>query len=449
VFKSHGILWGEGMFLRPQHFQQQALYTENRFSEVLRGLRNHVWGIRSASFDLEALKLGQIRPVELSLLFQDGCSLDAPGHAPLPLERNLADIPGIGIETTLYAVLPFLNAYGSNCADQASGSARPSRYRTERTVLTDLFTTAHEAEVTLLHPHVRLMVEEENRDGQLSLPLARLRKTAAGSWQIDEDYIPPLLHIGASPLLERLLKRLLDILQVKHQALTAIHRERAKNVAEFGTTDIASFWLLHTVNRNFPLLAHFSRERQSAPEALYTALAQMAGELITFSTSHTLSDIPAYRHESLTEIFATLDALIHTLLDTVISARYAVIPLSTPKPSFFVGHLESERLIDGVDYYLSVESELPAAELLDSLPFRLKIGAPDDVEKILNSALPGVKLAHATRTPSALPVRVGNHYFAFEPHGQIFERMQKARSICIYVPQTLSALKLELIAVFR
>jgi len=246
-----------------------------------------------------------------------------------------------------------------------------------------------------------------------------------------------------------MLRRLLDILQVKSQALSAVHRERSKNIAEFGTTDIASFWLLHTVNRNFPVLSHFCREHGAHPEDLYYALAQMAGELLTFSTAQTLADIPAYHHLELTRVFAQLDQLIRELLETVISARYAIIPLANPKPSFFVGRLESERLLEGVDYYLSVQSELPTTQIIDTVPFKLKIGAPDDVEKILNSALPGVKLVHAAQTPSAIPVRVGNHYFAFEPHGQIFERMLKARSICIYVPQTLSELKLELIAVFR
>ena len=60
-----------------------------------------------------------------------------------------------------------------------------------------------------------------------------------------------------------------------------------------------------------------------------------------------------------------------------------------------------------------------------------------------------MNLTHAAQTPAAIPVRVGNHYFALEPQGAIFERMLRARSICIYVPQTLAALKLELIAVFR
>lgn len=148
-------------------------------------------------------------------------------------------------------------------------------------------------------------------------------------------------------------------------------------------------------------------------------------------------------------MFEQLDSLVRQLLDTVISSRYAIIPLANNRPSFFIGKLDSERLVENVDFYLSVSGDMPIGQILESVPARLKIGAPDDVEKILHSALPGVHLVHAPQTPSAVPVRVGNHYFALEVHGQIFERMLKARSVCIYVPQALLDLKLELVAVFN
>ena len=256
------------------------------------------------------------------------------------------------------------------------------------------------------------------------------------------------MTVEGSHEVSHMLRRLLDILLVKNQALSGGQRERAKNVMEY-SSDISSFWLLHTVNRNFAKLRHLSLASPLHPEELYLALAEFCGELQTFSTHYTLSDIPAYRHDDLHTVLPALDAQIRELLETVISSRYAIIPLHSPKPSFYIGRLESDRLLENVDYYLSVQSELPASQIIDSVPLKMKIGAPDDVEKILNSAMRGVALSHAAQTPSAIPVRVGNHYFALEPHSEIFSRMLQSRSICIYMPQTLSNLTLELIAVFR
>ena len=448
MLRSSRILWGEGLFLRPQHFQQQALFFESSIAQSLRLTRGNPWGIRKATLDTDALRGGVLRLHALDMVFRDGVQIDAPGETPLPLSRNLADISQIGADTVVYACLPTLNAFGGNSSGSDANSGRPIRYIAARDTVRDLYTDALEADVSTLLPNIRLMVEDENRDGHLCVAIARISKNANGAWEIDQEFIPPLLDVSGSPYLSMLVHRLLDILLVKSQSLAVRHREKVKSVVEYGTSDIASFWLLHTVNRNFPLLNHFAAI-PTHPESLYELMAQLCGELMTFSSELTLGDIPAYNHENLTAVFDRLDTLIRELLETVVSNRYALIPLVNSKPTFFVGRLDSERLVEDVDYYLSVSSELPTTEVLDMVPLKLKAGSPDDVEKILNSALPGVRLVHATQTPVALPVRVGNHYFVLEPQGQIFERMCKSRSICIYVPQALLGLKLELYAVFR
>ena len=445
---SNRILWGEGLFLRPQHFQQHALFIETAIARNLQQTHGNPWGVRHVKLDGEALKGGVLRLQALDVVFRDGTNVDAPRDNPLPLTRDLADIPRIGTETTVYACLPAINAFGGNCASCDDLTSRPPRYLTSRRQIPDLYTEALEADVTTLHANVRLLTEEENRDGHLSVPLCRIVKNANGAWSVALDFIPPLVGIAGSAHLAMMLRRLLDILLVKSDALAARHRERVKSIVEYGTSDIASFWLLHTVNRSFPLLNHFLTTR-THPEILYTSLAQLCGELMTFSSELTLKEIPPYQHENLSEVFGRLDTIIRELLGTVVSNRYATIPLDNTRPSFYIGRLDSERLVENVDYYLSISSEQPTAHVLEMAPLKLKAGSPDDVEKILNSALPGVRLVHAAQTPTALPVRVGNHYFTLEPQGQIFERMRQARSICIYVPQALLEFKLELFAVFQ
>ncbi len=447
--KAHRILWGEGVFLRPQHFQQQDLHMDTRLRQCMGLVHAHPWGIRAVDVDRDILATGVVRLNRLEVAFQDGTFLDAPHGEPLPLARNLNDIPNLGVEVLVYACLPLLNGYGGNCGEPGEATHRPVRYLTERIQAPDLYTAALESEIAALKVNVRLLMDVENRDGNLSVPLLRLLKSPTGVWSVDDAYIPPLLEIQGAPPVQAMLRRLVDILLIKSQALTASHRERVKSIVEYGTSDIASFWLLHTVNRNFPLLNHLLQFPQAHPEEIYKDLAQLAGELITFSSSLGLNDIPPYKHEGLTETFQRFDTLIRQLLETVISSRYAVIPLVSTRPSFFVGRLESDHLTENTDYYLSVSSEHPAAQIIEAIPLKLKIGSPDDVEKILNSAMAGVRLNHVTQTPAAVPVRIGNHYFELDPHGTIYDRMIKSRSVCIYAPKVLPEMKFELIAVFR
>jgi type VI secretion system protein ImpJ len=446
--RTHRVLWGEGVFLRPQHFQQQERFLEARIAQGLAAAHAHAWGVREARLDPEALAAGSLSFEQLSLVFQDGTPFDAPREEPLPLPRNLGDLPGLGPEPMVYACLPLLNDSGGNSREAGTDAGRPVRFHLERTPLPDLHTDALEADVTVLRANVRTLLAEEGRDGHCALPVARLRQNPSGAWCADGAYLPPALALQGAPPLLGMLRALLDRLQAKSRALAGSHRERSRTVAEYGTADVASFWLLHSVNRSFPLLSHLLAFPQAHPEDLYQALAQLAAELLTFSTSWGLEDLPAYRHEDLAGTFHRLETLIRELLDTVISTRFTLIPLREVRPSFHIGHLESDRLGADCDFYLSVCADRPAAEVIETVPPRFKVGSPDDVDRILNSALPGVRLAHVTRTPAAVPVRIGNHYFALEPQGPIYERMLKARSICIYVPQGLPPMDFELVAVF-
>jgi type VI secretion system protein ImpJ len=90
---------------------------------------------------------------------------------------------------------------------------------------------------------------------------------------------------------------------------------------------------------------------------------------------------------------------------------------------------------------------MPALELVDIVPLRFKVGAPDDVDKFVLSAMPGVRLQHAPQVPAALPVRPDTYYFTLESKGQMYERMLQAQSISIYVPAGIRELRLELVAV--
>jgi type VI secretion system protein ImpJ len=448
--KANRILWGDGMFVRPQHFQQQALFAENTIAEARQGVQRHAWGIRKLELDPGALSGGRIQATQLEVVFPDGTLYVAPSREPLPLSRDLKDLPQVnGLQSTLYACLPVLTPYGGNSHKGGAQTSRPVRFYNASKSVPDLYTQALESSLTTLELNVSLMMEEENRDGYDSVPVARLMKNATGQWQLDDKYIPPTVTVAAVAIFPTIMRRLLDILLAKSEALSGGSRERSKGGLEFNTSNILEFWFSHVVNRNFVRLNHLSRVEPVHPEELYLVLAEFCGELLTFTNLYTLTAVPKYEHDHLAETFTKLDDMIRELLDIIISTRYVVIPLDKPKPSFSIGRLDSERLVENVDFYLSVQSELSAAQVIESVPTQFKVGSPDDVEKILYSALPGVSLKYTAQTPSVMPVRIGNHYFALEPVGTVYQRMLQARSICIYTPESLSSLKIELVAVLR
>jgi type VI secretion system protein ImpJ len=218
-------------------------------------------------------------------------------------------------------------------------------------------------------------------------------------------------------------------------------------VVEIRDGDVSSFWLLHTASTGYAALAHYLSHRELHPERLFADMLSLAGGLMAYSRSYKLEDLPSYVHSDPGPPFARLDEIIRNLLDTVISSKYFSIALTNDKPAYHLGALDSGKINAQTALYLAVRGDLPALQLVGLVPLRFKIGAPEDVDKFVLSAMPGVKLVHAPQVPAAMPVRPDTCYFTLEAKGVLYENMLKAQAISIYVPTGIGGLKLELIAI--
>jgi type VI secretion system protein ImpJ len=440
------ILWGEGLFLRPQHFQQQDQYHERRLHERTLALQPYSWGLLGLQIDEDALKNDTLSVLHLSLIFQDGEIVKAPSHDHLPEAVNLSDIPLTQRTITYYIALPMLKNFNGNFS--ASAYANPSaRYIQVNIETPDLYTQAVNAELSYLKKSLRLVSELDTRDSYVSFPITRLQRISTGGFELDPSFVAPSLSVRSAPMLFLQLRRLMDALQAKVNALYGHHREPSKNIIEFRTGDISSFWLLHTASAAFASLSHYLHHPDLHPERLFEQLLNLAGALLTYSKTLSLADLPFYQHQDPGPGFDKLYTMIRELLDTVISSKYFSIALTETKPSYYYGMLDSGKISDNTRFYVAVTATMPALELVDVVPMRFKVGAPDDVEKFVLSAMPGLKLVHSPQVPSAVPVRPDTLYFLLDDKGPLYERLLQAQSISLYVPTGIADLKLELLAV--
>jgi type VI secretion system protein ImpJ len=319
------------LFLRPQHFQQQDRYHESRLQTAAASLHPYAWGVTRIQIDQGALANDLLRLQELVAIFPDGEQYAAPNSDDLPDTISLSDIPLSQQTITYYAALPLLKEYGGNfnATEQSSSAAR---YMQRNIDTPDLFTQGAQAELSYLTKSVRLVSELEPRDSLVSFPLLRLRRASSGGFELDPNFIPPCITIRSAPLLVLLLRHLMDALQAKINALYGHHREPSKNVIEFRSGDIASFWLLHTASAGYASLSHYMNNPQLPPERLFEQLLGLAGGLMTFSKNQTLNDLPAYQHLDTGGCFFKLNSIIRELLNTVTSTRHFAIALSEARP---------------------------------------------------------------------------------------------------------------------
>ncbi|UMR30419.1 type VI secretion system baseplate subunit TssK [Massilia sp. MB5] len=440
------LLWGEGLFLRPQHFQQQDQYHEARLHHTAQALHPYLWGIQALQIDAGALKANTLRLQALSIIFRDGEVVDAPGSDPLPPAIDLASIPASVQELTFFAALPSLSHERSNFTPSTQNGGNTRFVQADRAT-PDMFTRALDAELSYLKKSVRLMSDLEPRGAFECLPLLRLRRTVSGEFELDAALIPPCVSMASSPRLKTMMEQLMDALQAKIHSLQGHMREPRKNVIELRSGDVSAFWLLHTASTASAALMHYLRHPSLHPERVFEAMLGLAGSLMSYSRLYHLANLPVYDHMTPGPCFAALDGIIRDLLDTVISSRYFSIAVSEDRPCYHSGKLDSGRIDQSTMLYLAISANMPALELVEIVPLRVKVGAPDDVEQCVLTAMPGVKLMHAPQVPSAIPVRPDTCYFALDAKGMLYEQMLKAQSICIYVPAGIRELRLELIGV--
>ena len=446
MIRSSKVLWGEGLFLRPQHFQRQDAYHEWRLAEISRAVHPYAWGVRRVRIDTDALASDVLRFTELQLVFADGELFSAPQEDALPPTLALGSIPAGTSVIEFHAALALMRPTGSNYSGLEQADDAERRYAQASHQAADWFTGAAEAEVAVLRRSVRILADTEPRDHLVSMPICRLRRSATGAFELDPSFVAPSVSISAAPGLQAMLRRLLDVLQAKVDTLYGFHREPSKHVIEFRSGDVASFWLLHTASAAFAGLSHLHHHPALHPERLYERMLELAGALMTFSKTHALADLPPYSHLDPGTAFAKLDRILRDLLETVISTRYFSIALQEVRPSFHNGRLDSGKIDPATRFYLGVHAALAPAEIVDVVPLRFKIGAPDDVEKLVLSAMGGVKLTHVPQLPAAIPVRPGHYYFSLDGRGPLYERMLQAQTITVYVPGGIPDLRLELFA---
>src|SRR6478736_4848262 len=81
------VAWSEGLFLRPQLFQQQERYLEHLAHKRAAALSPFYWGFGHYAIDAESLSLGKVVLASASGIFPDGTPFDTPGQTlpPAPL----------------------------------------------------------------------------------------------------------------------------------------------------------------------------------------------------------------------------------------------------------------------------------------------------------------------------------------------------------------------------
>ncbi len=433
------IVWGEGLFLQPQHLQQQDRYVDRLVRASTGPLRPFNWGLTQLDLDKDLLTLGKFAVRSVAGIMPDGTPFSVPDHDGHP---RAIDLPEGVRNTIVYLILPARQPG----AVEAAGP--------EHTETVARFVTAeHEAAdsnagygsvATLPVGKLRLRyaLEGEARSGFSSLGLARILEVRADrSVVLDDGYIPPVLACDASGVLAGFLSQLEGLLHHRAEALAG----RVSETATRGAAEMADFLLLQLCNRYEPLLTHLSAiVAQLHPESFYGMAVSLAGELATFTeTRKRPPTFPRYRHDDLHATFRPVFAALRQALSAVLEQTAVAIALQERKFGIRVGPILDRSLATDATWVLAVKAQVPGETLRRNFPNQVKIGPVENIRELINVALPGIAVRALPVAPRQLPYYAGTTYFELDRSGPYWAALSRSGGIAIHVTGEVPGLEIE------
>ncbi|ENU1227866.1 MULTISPECIES: type VI secretion system baseplate subunit TssK [Providencia] len=439
------VIWREGLFIKPQHFQQQQRHQDYVTESILKNFISHFWGFSHLSLSNDLYSLGRIGIKEASGVMPDGTIFSFPNQdlSPQPIDiQNITDSDS----NIIYLAFPLTNGNVNEISNEHNGSRLLSRYSECIENVRDLHTengdlsTIHVAQLNPI-----LKQGKSGLDAYVALPICRIReRNANGSITLDDDYIPSLLNIRASLLLNEFLTEIEGTLYERGKQIAS----RIGAPGQQGVADVAEFMMLQVLNRSYPLYSHYAQEPVIHPEKLFRDLLELCGELQTFTNSSRLPDtIAKYKHFDLTNSFLPLIKNIREALSVVLTPRAIPIPLQIQEHGIRVATIHDKQLLQKAEFIIAVKSQMPQEQLRKQFPQQTKVTTVNNIRSLVSVQIPGVPLSPLSTAPRQLPYHSGYNYFHFDQQGNEWKGIQQDGNIAFHVSGNFPDLDIQLWAI--
>lgn len=436
------VVWREGMFLRPQHFQQQDRYLHNLLERRAGALGPCAWGIRELEVDQALLKHGKFVLSQCAGVFDDG--------APFEFQEGDQENPTLDLgsdATGMTIYLAVLRARSGEVQVVPRGDTQKlTRHRASTWQAGDSNSdTADSAELEVAKLRLRLVLERDRLSDDTFLGVARIAKVEDnGTLVLDNSFIPPCLDCHLQPRIQSLITETAGLLRIRGEYLA----ERITEGSRGGVAEVAKYLLLQVINRYEPLFAHWERLPGLHPLTLYDVALQLAGELSTFNAkTRRPPNFQSYRHDRLDESLRPVFKVISEELTRVPDETATEIPLKSDRYGFYVALVGDVDLHATSNLVLATKADMPTESLRRDFPPLVTIGAPQMITQLVKSHLPGVGLFPLPTTPQQIPFHAGYTYFELDRNSSHWKNIDEAKGIALHVPEKFPGLALTLWAI--
>lgn len=435
------VIWREGLFIKPQHFQQQQRHSDYALHARLSALSDYFYGLQSLAINEDYLGFGRIALVGATGILPDGTVFNIPNDdvLPTPLEVTDASVAN----QKVYLALP-LSVSGVNEVGQ--GGQVATRLQAHRHDVRDLHSEGGDVvSLEVGRVSLRLMLEREDRSAYASLAIARiLDKRPDGGLVLDPNFMPCSISVSAIPALKRFLGESAGLVAERARSLS----QRIAAPGQQGVADVAEFMMLQLLNRAQPQLSHLARLGTLHPERLHESLVQLCGELMTFTDESRLPpEFPAYRHDDQQVSFEPVMLALRQALSTVLSPRAVSIQLRKHQYGIVVAMVNESELMQSADFVLAVRARMPQEQLRKQLLQQTKVASSDKIRELISLQLPGIPLLPLPVAPRQLPYHAGYSYFQLDRQSPAWQMLAVSNTLAFHIAGDFPELDMQLWAI--
>jgi type VI secretion system protein ImpJ len=436
------VVWSEGLFLQPQHLQQQDRYLERYVETRCHGLIAHAWGFTEVEIERDFLSIGKLGLRRAAGVFPDGTPFRMPEDDPLPAPIDV----DVQMRDQLVSLAVPLRRGGDLEVSRDGDGDRLARHQIREWQVRDATSTSGESTVVEVGAlSTRLLPSAEVTDAYATVPLAHVLEARPDKRVIlDEAFMPTVMHTRAATRLATFATELLGLLHQRGDALGG----RVAATGRGAAAEFAEFLMLQAINRYEPLVAHYADGGGVHPEQFYELCVTIAGEMATFTTvGKRPAALPGYRHERLRESFDPVIAALRAAFATEMMQVAIPIPLEPKKYGISVALVPDRSLYSQAVFILAARAEVPSEELRRSFPAQLKVGPVERIADLVRLGLPGVPVLPLPVAPRQIPFHAGFAYFELDQSNELWDQLKSSGGVALHVAGNFPSLAMEFWAI--
>jgi type VI secretion system protein ImpJ len=436
------VVWSEGLFLRPQHFQQHDRYVERFVEGRTASLRSHSWGFTELQIERDLLAIGKLGLKRARGVFPDGTPFSMPEDDPLPSPIELtAQVRDRGV----VLAIP-LRREAARETDRRDTVEGVIRYRVRDVEARDVSGDSgalHPVEVACLRS--RLLLADEPREDYACIPTAHIVECRADRMvTLDERFIPTVLNAQQAPVLATFLTEVQGLLHQRGEALAA----RAVATSRSGAAEIADFLMLQTINRYEPVITHIAKSSMVHPEDVFRLCLEIVGDLSTLtSESRRPPKLAGYVHENLRSAFDPLMTALRACFAVVLKQNAVQIPIEKKRFNISVANVGDRGLYEDAAFILAARADTPSETVRRDFPAQVTVASTEKIAKLVNEHIPGIALHPMAAAPRQIPFHAGFTYFELDRGSALFRELKSSGGIALHIPDAFPGLALELWAI--